>query len=217
MTFFPRLTSRLEAGEPVTICLFGSSTTEGVGASSPEHGFAPIFARTFEPFARGGLAIVNLGIGGNGAREMHARLQPVLNANADLVIWQGGTNDAWQNVPLAEFEDLTRKDLSTLRESGADLAMIGPQWSRMMEECAAFPAFRDATPALGRELGVPVFDRYGRMKSWCAEYGMTRDDLSPDGLHMGDFGYRLLGEAVANWVIELTGAAQAWGRPAVMS
>jgi lysophospholipase L1-like esterase len=54
--------------------------------------------------------------------------------------------------------------------------------------------------------GIPVFGRYARMKSWCAELGMDRDELSPDGLHMGDRGYLLLGEAVARWLVELTGA-----------
>lgn len=206
MTHFPRLTRLLKAGEPARICLFGSSTTEGVGASSPETGFAPIFERTFAPYAPGGLTVINRGIGGNGAREMHDRLQQVLDDRADLVLWQGGTNDAWQDVPVSTFIDTTREDLGTLRRSGCDLGMIGPQWCKMMEDCATFPPFRDAVPALALELGIPFFDRYTMMKSWCAEHHITREQLSPDGLHMNDFGYRLLGESVAHWIVDLTGA-----------
>ncbi|GBR02476.1 SGNH/GDSL hydrolase family protein [Acetobacter oeni] len=206
MTHFPHLTRLLSAGEPVRICLFGSSTTEGVGASTPEHGFAPVFERTFAPYAPGGLTVINRGIGGNGAREMHDRLRQVLDDKADLVIWQGGTNDAWQDVPVSYFIDTTRDDLGALRRNGSDLAMIGPQWCKMMEDCPAFPPFRDATPALAIEMGIPFFDRYRHMKSWCAEYSITREDLSPDDLHMQDFGYKLLGEAVARWIVDLTGA-----------
>lgn len=52
---------------------------------------------------------------------------------------------------------------------------------------------------------VPLFTRYVRMKSWCTELGLDPVDLSPDGLHLNDRGYRLLGEALAAWLIELTG------------
>ncbi|GBQ95035.1 hypothetical protein GLI01_27320 [Gluconacetobacter liquefaciens] len=202
----PRLTDRLRRGRPVRVTLFGSSTTEGIGASSPEHGFAAVFERTLAPFVTGGLAVINRGIGGNGAQEMHDRLPGVLADDADLVMWQTGSNDAWQGVKLETYEDLTRRDLLATRATGADLALIDPQYCRMLEECAAFPPFVPAVHRIGSELGIPVFGRYARMKSWCAELGMDRDELSPDGLHMGDRGYLLLGEAVARWLLELTGA-----------
>ncbi|NHO33141.1 SGNH/GDSL hydrolase family protein [Acetobacter fallax] len=206
MTHFPHFTRLLLAGEPVRICLFGSSTVEGIGASTPENGFGPVFERTFAPYAPGGLTVINRGIGGNGAHEMHDRLQQVIDDKADLVIWQGGTNDVLRNAPVATFIDLSRDDLSTLRRHGSDLAMIGPQWCKMLEDAPSFPAFRDAVPALALEMGVPFFDRYRHMKSWCAEYNITRETLSPDNLHMGDFGYKLLGESTARWIIDLTGA-----------
>ncbi|GBQ33593.1 SGNH/GDSL hydrolase family protein [Gluconacetobacter azotocaptans] len=202
----PRLTERLRRGQPVRVTLFGSSTIEGIGASSPEHGFGPQFERGLAPFVTGGLTVINRGIGGNGAREMHDRLPEVLADGADLVLWQTGSNDPWQGVPVATYGALTRQDLLATRAAGADLALIDPQYCRMLEECAAFPPFVDEVHRIGGELGIPVFARYARMKSWCAELGLSREDLSPDGLHMGDMGYRLLGQAVAAWLVELTGA-----------
>ncbi|NHN88683.1 SGNH/GDSL hydrolase family protein [Acetobacter sp. LMG 1627] len=206
MSNFPRLTRLLRSGDPVRICLFGSSTCEGVGASAPENGLCPVVERTLQPFMPSGVTVINRGIGGNGATEMHERLPQVIEDRADLVVWQGGTNDVWQDLPVSAFIDQTRADLEVLRGYGCDLGMIGPQWSQMMEEHPRFPAFRDAVEALAIELGLPFFNRYTRMKSWCAEYGITREELSPDGLHLGDFGYRLLGEAVARWIVDLTGA-----------
>ncbi|GCD76050.1 hypothetical protein NBRC3299_2342 [Acetobacter pasteurianus NBRC 3299] len=50
---------------------------------------------------------------------------------------------------------------------------------------------------------MPVFPRFDLMKQWSRTYGLGREELSPDGIHMGDTGYRLLGEAVAKWVLEL--------------
>ncbi|CAP54826.1 Lipase protein [Gluconacetobacter diazotrophicus PA1 5] len=202
----PRLTDRLRRGQGVRVTLFGSSTTEGIGASSPEHGFAPVFERALAPFVPGGLTVINRGIGGNGAQEMHDRLPAVLADGADLVMWQTGSNDPWQGVKLDDYAAMTRRDLLATRATGADLALIDPQYCRMLEECAAFPPFVPAVHAIGAELNIPVFGRYARMKSWCAELGLSREDLSPDGLHMGDMGYRLLGQAVAAWLVELTGA-----------
>lgn len=205
---FPAISQRIRIGQPVTVCLFGSSTMEGIGASSPEHAFAAVFEKSLRPFMPSGLKVINRGIGGNGAREMHDRLQEALDDHADLVIWQGGTNDAWQEIPVERFVEQTRQDLLTLHRNGSDLAMIGPQWSKMMEECPHFPPFLEAVPHLARELDIPYFDRHKAMQSWCVQYGMGRDDLSPDGLHMGDFGYRLLGESVANWIGKYVAAEQ---------
>lgn len=205
MRRFPGLARRLQAGGPVKICLFGSSTCEGVGASSVENGLCPVVERTLAPYMPEGVTVINRGVGGNGAVEMHARLARVMEDRADLVLWQGGSNDVWQEISVGSFIDLTRSDLETLRRQGCDLGMIGPQWCRLLEEQPRFPAFRDAVPALAIEMGIPFFDRYNRMKAWCGEYGMTRDGLSPDGVHMGDAGYRLLGEAVARWIMDLSG------------
>lgn len=206
MSHFPRLTRLLQAGSSVKICLFGSSTVEGVGASAPENGLCPVVERTLQPYMPNGVTIINRGIGGDGAEEMHARLQQVIDDRADLVIWQGGTNDVWKEKPVASFIDQTRDDLEHLRrEDGCDLGMIGPQWCKMLEELPGFPAFRDAVPALAIEMNIPFFNRYALMKSWCAEHHITREQLSPDGLHLGDFGYKLLGEAVARWIVEMTG------------
>ncbi|WP_323992246.1 SGNH/GDSL hydrolase family protein [Nguyenibacter sp. L1] len=204
--FLPRLTARLLQGRPVRVTLFGSSTIEGVGASTPAHGFGPVFERALAPMVPGGLAVINRGVGGNGAAEMHARLADLLADGSDLVLWQTGSNDAWQGVPVETYEALTRQDLLATRAAGAELVLMDPQYCRMLEECAAFPAFVAAVHRLGADLGIPVFGRYARMKSWCAELGLARDELSPDGLHMGDRGYRLLGEAVAAWLVDLTGA-----------
>lgn len=52
-------------------------------------------------------------------------------------------------------------------------------------------------------LEMPVFPRFDLMKQWSRTYGLGREELFLDGIHMGDTDYRLLGEAVAKWVLEL--------------
>ncbi|MDG6094681.1 SGNH/GDSL hydrolase family protein [Acetobacter sp. AN02] len=197
---FPALSRAIRAGQVPKICLFGSSSMEGVGASSPEHAFAAVFERNFTPYAPAGVTIINRGIGGNDARDMHGRLQDVVEDHARLVIWQGGTNDGWHGLTADEFAELTRTDLQTLRDGGADIAMIGPQWCPMLEECPDFPPFLSIVPKIARELNIPYYDRYNAMKAWSRDHSMTCLEISPDQVHMGDFGYRLLGEEVAAWI-----------------
>ncbi|AKR47996.1 MULTISPECIES: SGNH/GDSL hydrolase family protein [Acetobacter] len=203
LSSLPHMARLLRHKKPVKITLFGSSSTEGVGASSIAASYAGVFEQTLRAAVPDKLEVINRGIGGQGAVQMHARLAQVLADKADLVIWQGGVNDPLTGVNLADFEQLTRDDLQALRENGADIALMDLQWCRLLDECPVAPAFQASVHALGRELEMPVFPRFDLMKQWSKTYGLGREDLSPDGIHMGDIGYRLLGEAVAKWVLEL--------------
>ena len=203
LSSLPHVARLLRHKKPVKITLFGSSSTEGVGASSIAASYAGVFEQTLRAAVPDKLEVINRGIGGQGAVQMYARLAQVLADKADLVIWQGGVNDPLTSVNLADFEQLTRDDLQALRENGADIALMDLQWCRLLDECPVAPAFQASVHALGRELEMPVFPRFDLMKQWSKTYGLGREDLSPDGIHMGDIGYRLLGEAVAKWVLEL--------------
>lgn len=201
--FLPHLAQLLRHKKPVKITLFGSSSTEGVGASSVTASYAGIFEQKLRAVVPDKLEVINRGIGGQGAVQMHARLAQVLADKADLVIWQGGVNDPLTGVSLADFEQITREDLLALRQNGADVALMDLQWCRLLDECPKAPAFQAAVHALGKALDMPVFPRFALMKKWSETYGLGREELSPDGIHMGDTGYRLLGEAVAAWVLDL--------------
>lgn len=203
LSALPHVARLLQYKKPVKITLFGSSSTEGVGASSIATSYAGVFEQTLRAAVPDKLEVINRGIGGQGAVQMHDRLAQVLADKADLVIWQGGVNDPLTGVNLTDFEQITRDDLRALRENGADVALMDLQWCRLLDECPVAPAFQASVHALGQELEMPVFPRFEMMKQWSKTYGLGREDLSPDGIHMGDAGYQLLGEAVATWVLEL--------------
>ena len=201
-----RGSTALDEGRAWRITAFGSSTTQGVGASSPEAGFAAVMRREMLARAaarlRGGVVLSNRGIGGNNAIDLHDRLDAVIADRPDLVLFQTGSNDPLQEVPLDRFERLTRDDLDRLkRETDADIVLIDQQHCRVLEECAAFPPFLSGLHRVGQKAGIPVFPRYRLMQGWCDVPGQSRDGLSPDGLHMADHGYALLGAALAGWLL----------------
>lgn len=188
---------------PARITALGSSTTEGIGAASPARGgFVGVMQRALERNVVNGLVVRNRGVGGQNATDLHARIDTVIADAPDLVLFQTGSNDPLQNVPLAVFERLTREDLGRIRrETGADIVLIDQQLCRMLEECPAFPRFLSSLHRIGETEDVPVFPRYRLMQAWCDMPGMDRDTLSPDGLHMAETGYALLGAALSGWLL----------------
>ena len=183
---------------------FGSSTTEGYGASSAAHSYPAVMRRVLLPHFPGGIALSNHGVSGECAIEMDGRIGAVVAEEPDLVLWQTGSNDVIRPVPLELFERLTRDGIARLARTGADLVLMDQQYGRALEEAPGLPAYRDALHRLGAEAGVAVFGRYALMRAWCDGSAFTLDTLSPDGTHMADPGYALLGEAVADWVIART-------------
>ncbi len=181
------------------VVAFGSSTTEGFGASDPQHSYPAVMRQGLLPHFPCGVALANHGVSGESAIEMDRRLDTVADAEPDLLLWQTGSNDVTRPVPLDLFERLTRQGIARLLRTGADLVLMDQQYSRALEE-APGAAYRDALHRLGAEAGVAVFPRHALMRRWCDGAGFTRDTLSPDGTHMADAGYALLGEAVAGWV-----------------
>ncbi len=197
----PRWTAALRSGGPIRITCFGSSTTEGYGASTPEHGYPEVMRRRLAPAFPHGLVLHNRGISGESALEMDGRIDDVIATRPDLVLWQTGSNDVTRPVPLARFERLTHDGLVRLRDAGAEIAIIDQQYSTALEAFDTLPDFIRALHALAEQFGAPVFPRYALMRAWCAEGRFSIDTLSPDGTHMTDEGYRLLGETVADWLL----------------
>ena len=79
----------------IVILAVGSSSIEGVGASSRSLGFVPLLQAGLERRLPGvQVTLINRGIGGETARDTAMRLEAeVTLARPDLVIWQLGTND----------------------------------------------------------------------------------------------------------------------------
>ena len=198
----PRTRARRQARQPLRLVAFGSSTTAGHGASVPALTYPAVMRACLLPAFPGGIVLANLGIGGDSCLEMDARLGAVLAAGPDLVVWQTGSNDVTRPIPLDRFAALTRRGLDRLAATGADLVLVDQQYSSALERCAALPDYRQALHRIAAEARVPVFPRHALMRAWCEAGRFTIDALSPDGTHMGDDGYRALGEALALWLLE---------------
>src|SRR5579862_4923519 len=82
--------ARLEHGGPLTVVALGSSSTQGIGASTPNLAYpSRLRAALGRLFPATTIRVVNRGKGGEDAAQELRRLgQDVIAEHPDLVIWQ---------------------------------------------------------------------------------------------------------------------------------
>ncbi|HEX8429946.1 MAG TPA: SGNH/GDSL hydrolase family protein, partial [Longimicrobium sp.] len=109
-----RIVKALRNGEPLTIVAIGSSSTEGVGASTLERAYPGQMQRMMmREWPRSPVRMVNVGIGGNTAEHMVARFsRDVYAYNPDVVIFQAGTIEALERAPIAPFMRVFRDGIA---------------------------------------------------------------------------------------------------------
>ncbi|MBK3731667.1 lysophospholipase L1-like esterase [Azospirillum brasilense] len=193
----------LAAGHPLTVVAMGSSSTEGVGATTITATYpAQLDAILEQRHATSAIQVLNKGIGGETAGANLVRFdKDVLAAKPDLVVWQVGTNDSFQKVPLDAFAATLRDGIARIRKTGADVILMNPQSFPGEAKVESYPAYASTVVALGRELDVPVLDRYRIMAWWLESRHFAADQvLSTDGLHLKDLSYRCLAEFVADMI-----------------
>ncbi len=202
----PHVADLLAAEAPVRVIAFGSSSTEGVGASAQRATYPSRLERQLATLLpRNKVVVLNRGIGGEDAADMLRRLPSILAERPDLVIWQTGSNDALRDVPLDRFIRETRQGITAMREAGADVMLMGPQLCPRLADRPGADHYRLALRQIGRDMGAPVIRRFDLMRSWLQKGVLTmRQMLSGDGLHMADAGYALLATEVARAILSDT-------------
>jgi len=191
---------RLAEHAPLRIIAFGSSSTEGVGASSPAASYPSRLEAELRADLPSGqpVTVLNRGVGGEDADDMARRLPQVIAEHPDLIIWQTGSNDPLRAVPLDRFVQETIAGVQQIRAAHIDVMLMGPQLCRALDDKPATVRYRNALRAIGEGMDVPVIRRHDLMRRWLADRLVTPAQMfAPDGLHMADGGYAALAHAVA--------------------
>ena len=187
------------------IVAFGSSSTQGVGATSLTMTYPAQVERLFDDGYREHfvVSVLNRGIGGEDIDDMLKRLRSdVMAGHPDLVLWQVGSNDPLRGVPIARFKAELRTGLTALRESGTEVMLMEPQWCPTIRAVPGSSDFVDAVRDIGAEQHVDVIRRYDLMQAWINTGIISQAALiGPDGLHMTDRGYTLLAKEVFEEIV----------------
>ncbi len=189
----------VRVGLPRDILAIGSSSTEGIGASSPANAYPARLEQELEKHTGVDFDVKNAGIGGELAAKTLERLKSALKSGwARLVIWQVGTNDAIVGVDETLFRATVNAGVAAARAAGVPLVLVGPQFTLKSPDPVRYERFVKMVDDIGAADRVPVLSRYAMMKSWSAKGAKALALLlSGDGLHMSDLGYRCLAHALA--------------------
>jgi acyl-CoA thioesterase I len=196
------------AGAPLDILAIGSSSTEGIGATSPANTYPARLEEELEKRTGVDFDVKNAGVGGELAAKTLERLKNALRSGwARLVIWQVGTNDAMVGVDEALFRATLRAGVAAVRAAGVPLVLVDPQFTLKSPDAARYERFVKMVDDIGAADRVPVLSRYAMMKRWGAKSAAAFGSLlSRDGLHMSDLGYRCLAHALADVIEGASGA-----------
>jgi lysophospholipase L1-like esterase len=188
---------------------FGSSSTQGWGASSPEFTYPNRLAAQLRRHYPGAdITVLNHGVGGEDAPEMMKRLQTsVFDAKPDLVIWQVGTNAVLRNLDPAETAKMVEEGVARIQVAGADLVLVDPQYSPRVTEHGE--SANRMVKLLGRvaELRhVGIFPRFEVMREWHDRQDLPIESfVVADGLHMNDWGYACFAQLLGDDIIKSVG------------
>ena len=199
-----RLATRIAQRQAITVIAFGSSSTEGAGASSQINTYpARLEAELKQQFPGVNVRVINRGIGGEDVAEMLKRFdRDIIAAKPDLVVWQLGTNAILRDDGIAPEQPLMLRGIHQFKKADIDVVLMNPQFApKVMRDPDAIPMI-EMIAEIARTTNVPVFRRFEMMRHWHEDLAMPYEKfLSSDLLHMNDYSYgcvaRYLGAAIA--------------------
>ena len=192
-------------GQPVTIVAFGSSSTEGAGASAPSHAYpAALEQRLRAAWPGSAVTVLNRGRGGEIPPEMMARLDAdVLAAKPTLVIWQSGGNAALRGLDPETFARLTAEGIGIMNGRGIDVILMDNQRAPRIVAKPGHAIYGEILARAATGPATSLFSRWSVMGDWAAHDPHGPAMIGPDGLHHTDRGYACLADALAR---AITGA-----------
>jgi lysophospholipase L1-like esterase len=209
----PATAQALREGQAITIVAFGSSSTEGAGASAPERSYpSRLEARLRAAMPGITLRVLNRGRGGEEVSEMLTRLdREVLSVAPTLVIWQAGANAVLRGMAPDAFRAAMAAGLARLQAAGADVVLMDNQRAPRILSNPKHSAFEEAMAGLAAAQHLPLFSRAALMRRWEEAGAAPAEFLVEDGLHHNDRGYDCVAAALSR---SLVGALH---KPAVVA
>ncbi len=201
---------RLASNHQVMIVTLGSSSTEGVRASSPSSTYpARLQGDLSLAFPLAHVAVINRGIGGQDALEEVARLDAdVIALRPDMVVWQVGANGAMAHSDPEVFRKLVSTGIERMKALGIDIILMDNQRSPMIMASSQHVVLEQILSELAAKYNVSLFSRGSLMDSWKQD-GFAYDHfLSTDYVHMNDLGYRCTADALAGSIEQGLGLSE---------
>ena len=174
------------------ILAIGSSSTSGVGAGIKSAAYPHQIAAALRPWSLHPVVHAR-GVGGEKAAGALKRMaREIADTSPVLVLWQVGTNDANARLDPDDVAQTIRDGIALIRAAGADAILIDPQFYPRIADNPHYAEMAGMIDALGKDLCVPVVDRFEEMR----DHPDLPLLLAKDKFHMSALGHRVLAESI---------------------
>ncbi len=186
----------------VKVLAVGSSSTSGVGASSPYATYPVRLEADLEGMFKGiDVDVVARGVPGEVGLSACSRMKrEVADVRPDLVVWQVGTNDAMARSDVDEFKLNLSRTLQWLAKNHIDVVLIDPQYVERLASDAHYVKMIKAIEDVARQERVMLVHRFSAMADLAHQKG-EQVILANDRFHLNDLGYRCMAEYAAGAIV----------------
>ncbi|MBN8913871.1 MAG: SGNH/GDSL hydrolase family protein [Rhizobiales bacterium] len=187
---------------PVRVIALGSSSTVGVGASSPRATYPVRLENDLEGVIEGlKVEMFTRGQSGEVAEAAAERIKTeVADLRPDLVVWQVGTNDAVARIDAVSFGEQLRDTLSWLALHKIDVVLIDPQYVERLSGDVRYTSIVNEISTIASEMHVLLVNRYETMAD-LARQNPGSSYLANDRFHLNDLGYLCMAEYAAKAIV----------------
>lgn len=190
----------MRAGSPVSIVCFGDSLTAGTGSTTIAYpGSLQAFLRDY--YQNDDITLTNAGVGGETTVDLIGRYVDDVQALApDIMLLWVGMNDGadGSGINVREYSENVSRIISMAKRDGIAVVMsdISPRKRLNNDGWQFVDPYRRAARNVAASHGVafvPMYDILTDLVSCKNGYSWT--DISTDGIHFNDAGYRLIAGA----------------------
>lgn len=186
----------------VRVIALGSSSTVGIGASSPRAAYPIRLENDLEGVIEGlKVEMYARGQSGEVAEGAAERIKmEVAELRPDLVVWQVGTNDAVARIDAETFGSLLRDTLSWFDSHKIDVVLIDPQYVERLAKDERYNAIVNEVAKVASEKRVLLVNRYEAMADLARQHPGS-SYLANDRFHLNDLGYRCMAEYATRAIV----------------
>ncbi len=195
----PNSAAAIQTRNKLRILAIGAAMRPVVGTN--RDGKPPLLEQILEHTIKGlDVEIVNRGFSGELAAATSERLKiEVALSHPDVVLWQVGTNDAFAQVPVQEFETTLLDTVRWLKDHNVDVILIGLHYMKHLAKNEYYQAIRQSLNRVAQSESVLRIGRYEAQEVF--ERTMRRPGQpEPSAFGMGEQSYNCMAQYVAHGI-----------------
>ena len=205
----PRVAAALKAGR-LDVLAIGSATVLGTRGRA-EGSFSDRMVQDLRAAAPG--AEIHLTVQGErgmtAASMLVALRHQTVGKDFALVVWQTGTVEAARKLPPEEFARILDAGAEAVRASGADLLLVDPQYTRMLQANTTLGPYLETMQQAARRHAAVLFSRFDLIRQWVEAGQLDLESAAkPEREKMAERLNACVGEALAQTVLRAIGLAR---------